>query len=158
MFAPALLAISILGQPEPPSADARAAVEKAIPRIEASLAEYARNRDCFACHHQGVGLLALTTAERRGFKVDRDLIRDQAAFTATDVRNSMDAYKRGSGQGGGATAPATPCGPSTSAATSPTRRPPPSRRSSWAATARAGDPPPAARLPNRAPSPPLMSL
>ena len=98
MTSPAILALALLGQP-----DAHDAVEKAIPRIEASLAEYARKRDCFACHHQGVGLLALTSAARRGFKVDKELIRDQTEFTATDLRNAVDAYKRGSGQGGGAT-------------------------------------------------------
>ena len=87
-----------------PNPDAiRASAERAIPRIQASLAEYARKRDCFACHHQGVGLLALTKARSRGLKVDDDLIRDQTAFTANDLHASLEAYQKGRGQGGGAT-------------------------------------------------------
>jgi len=102
----ALLTFTLARLPdaEAASPDAvRAAVEKAIPRIEASLAEYSRQRDCFACHHQGVGLLALTTAKSRGFPVDADLIREQGAFIATDLHGSLEAYQKGRGQGGGAT-------------------------------------------------------
>jgi len=106
MLSTALIALTLAGLPDagpaPPDA-VRAAVQKAIPRIEASLAEYSRQRDCFACHHQGVGLLALTTARSRGFAVDTDLIREQGAVTAADLHGSLDAYQKGRGQGGGST-------------------------------------------------------
>ena len=104
MFSAILFVLALPEQDATPSAltaeSIRASAERAIPRIEASLAEYARKRDCFACHHQGVGLLALTTARGRGLKVDDDLIRDQTAFTANDLHASLEAYQKGRGQGG----------------------------------------------------------
>lgn len=103
MLSTAALALALVGLSDPTPAEIRAAAEKAIPRIEASLAEYSRQRDCFACHHHGVGLIALTTAGARGLKIDADLIREQAEVTAADLNSSLDAYRKGQGQGGGAT-------------------------------------------------------
>ena len=87
---------------EPDAGAIRAAVEKAVPPIERSLADYVRQRDCFACHHQGLGVLALTTARDRGCQVNDGLLREQLAFTASDLQRSIETYRKGRGQGGGA--------------------------------------------------------
>jgi len=108
MLAIALLALALDPAPtEPPAEPApaaiRAAVERSVPLIQRSLAEYARRRDCFSCHHQALGLLALTTARGRGLEVDGDLIGDQSAFVAADLSKAADGYRQGRSQGGGAT-------------------------------------------------------
>src|SRR5690348_9107039 len=58
-------------------ATVRAAIEKAIPPIERSAAEYARQRTCFSCHHQALPLLALSRARGRGYRVDAELLASQ---------------------------------------------------------------------------------
>src|SRR4051794_20972536 len=83
---------------EPTPAAIRAAVEKAVPLIQGSLAEYVKRRDCFACHHQALGLLALTTARGRGIKVDEDLIREQVAFIESDLSKAAEGYRKGRSQ------------------------------------------------------------
>ena len=108
MIALALLSLALEQTPadppaEPSPAAIRAAVEKAVPLIQGSLAEYVKRRDCFACHHQALGLLALTTARGRGIKVDEDLIREQVAFVVSDLSKAADGYRKGRSQGGGAT-------------------------------------------------------
>src|SRR6476620_1360906 len=47
----------------------RAAVAKALPLIQKGAAGHMEHRTCFACHHQAVPILAMTTARARGFDV-----------------------------------------------------------------------------------------
>lgn len=101
-----LLAVAI----SPPSKDdapkpeaVRAAVEKALPLIVKSTAEYPKHRDCFSCHHQAVPVLALATARDRGFTVDAEAISGPVEHTEADLRSAIESYKKGEGQGGGVT-------------------------------------------------------
>ena len=81
----------------------REAVTRAIPRIEASLAEFSRQRSCFACHHHGLGVMALAAARGHGLAVDDALLRGQVDFIASDLGRAADQYRKGRGQGNGAT-------------------------------------------------------
>lgn len=81
----------------------RAAVEKALPLILKSTAEYPENRDCFSCHHQAVPVLALLSAKERGFAVAAEAIGDPVEHTEADLLGSLASYKKGDGQGGGVT-------------------------------------------------------
>ncbi len=82
---------------------ARHAVETALPLIVKSTAEYSDHRDCFSCHHQAVPVLALTTARDRGFAVEADTIAGPVELAETDLRGAIESYRKGEGQGGGAT-------------------------------------------------------
>jgi hypothetical protein len=87
-----------------PKPDAvHAAVEKALPLILKSTAEYPERRDCFSCHHQAVPVLALSTAKERGFVIPADAISDPVSLTEEDLRGSIESYRKGNGQGGGVT-------------------------------------------------------
>src|SRR3954454_16495034 len=79
------------------------AVEKALSLLLKSTAQYPESRDCFSCHHQAVPVLALATARGRGFAVPVEAIGGPVEHTEADLRGSLDAYRKGVGQGGGAT-------------------------------------------------------
>src|SRR3954471_24665023 len=79
----------------------RAAVEKALPLILKSTAEYPESRDCFSCHHQAVPVLALSTARERGFSIPAEAIGDPVELTEAYLRASIERYRKGDGTGGG---------------------------------------------------------
>jgi Squalene-hopene cyclase C-terminal domain len=87
----------------PKPAAIRAAVDKALPLILKSTAEYPESRDCFSCHHQAVPVIALTAAKERGFTIPAEAIADPIDLTETDLRNSLESYQKGEGQPGGVT-------------------------------------------------------
>jgi hypothetical protein len=92
------------GDDDSPKPEAiHAAVEKALPLILKSTAEYPESRDCFSCHHQAVPVLAFATAKERGFAIPVDAIKDPVEHTEADLRGSIESYKKGDGQGGGIT-------------------------------------------------------
>src|SRR4051794_20298932 len=74
---PALLSAA----PDSPASQARQALEKAIPLVERSAAEYTRQRNCFSCHHQGMPAFALVAARAEGFKIDEAALQQQLEFT-----------------------------------------------------------------------------
>jgi hypothetical protein len=90
--------------PESPKPEAvRAAVERALPLILKSTAEYPEIRDCFSCHHQAVPVLAFATAKERGFAIPVDVINEPVELTEADLLGSIESYRKGTGQGGGVT-------------------------------------------------------
>jgi hypothetical protein len=81
----------------------KASVNKALPLILKSLAEYPKHRDCFSCHHQAVPVLAVATAKSKGFAVEADAIAEPVELTEADLRTALKSYQKGEGQGGGVT-------------------------------------------------------
>ena len=55
-----------------PLSIAAAAVSRAVPLLERSTAEYTRQRKCFSCHHQTMGVLALLAAREGGVAVNEE--------------------------------------------------------------------------------------
>jgi ankyrin repeat protein len=53
-----------------PPADARAAVERALPSLQRSAKTFVANRSCVSCHHNILPILTLRLAASRGFEVD----------------------------------------------------------------------------------------
>jgi hypothetical protein len=87
-----------------PTADGiRKAVEKGLALIQKSAAEYPKHRDCFSCHHQAMSVLAITTSKERGFAVDEATLQKQLEVTEADLKQAAASYRKGNGQGGGAT-------------------------------------------------------
>ena len=81
----------------------RAAVSRAIPGIESGLAGFSRRRACFSCHHQGLGVMALTAARGHGLAIDEALLRAQVGSIEADLRRGADGHRKGRDLGNGAT-------------------------------------------------------
>ncbi len=81
-------------------ADSRAAIERAIPLIEAGSARSAEERTCFTCHNQALPILALTEIKRRGFAVDESNLERQLKHTLAHLKRGKKNYLAGKGQGG----------------------------------------------------------
>jgi N-acyl-D-amino-acid deacylase len=82
---------------------ARAAIEKGLRRIEQGAASYIKHRKCFSCHHQAMSLKSLSSARRRGFKVDKARIRQQLEFTLAHFSKKKDKVAKGEAVEGAST-------------------------------------------------------
>jgi hypothetical protein len=79
----------------------RAAVARSLPLLErGAKVSKAERPDCFTCHNQGLPIMALTTARRKGFAIDEAELRDQLRFTADFLAKNRDRYREGRGQPG----------------------------------------------------------
>jgi hypothetical protein len=98
-----LLAAGVVGSAEPaakPAAKVKAAIGKALPLLLKGAEGHAAQRTCFACHNQGLPLLALTTARGRGLAVREEDVKKQLEFIAAFLERNRDDYRAGKGQGG----------------------------------------------------------
>src|SRR3954453_16256957 len=77
-------ACPIFGAEPAPEPDViRAAIGKSLPLLERSAQISMKERkQCFTCHNQGLPILALTTAQTRGFSIDAENLKTQLKFTA----------------------------------------------------------------------------
>jgi hypothetical protein len=78
----------------------RAAVAKSLPLLQKGALGHRENRTCFACHNQGLPILALTTARTRGFPIDDKELHVQLQFINDFLDKNRDKYLTGRGQGG----------------------------------------------------------
>ena len=78
----------------------RAAVERSLPLLTKGAVGHRQERTCFACHNQGIPILALTTARSRGFAIDEEELKKQLEFIASFLNSNRDRYLQGKGQGG----------------------------------------------------------
>src|SRR3954468_2906929 len=60
-----------------PSADLKASVARALPPLTRGAAGHRENKTCFACHSQGLPIMAMTTARARGATIDSDELKAQ---------------------------------------------------------------------------------
>lgn len=88
------------GDPPIPDPDLRAAVKRALPLIQKGTAGHMAQRTCFACHNQGIPILAMAAARSRGFDVDGALLQKNLDFIARFLDKNRDNYRKGQGQGG----------------------------------------------------------
>src|SRR6476469_4787498 len=75
-------ALTVLAEEPKPAtqAELRASVERAIPLLTKGAVGHREQRNCFACHNQGIPILALTTAREHGFKVDEEELQRQYKY------------------------------------------------------------------------------
>jgi hypothetical protein len=83
-----------------PSAELKASVEKAMPPLTKGAAGHRANRTCFACHSQGLPIMAMVTAQERGLAIDAEELKAQLRFIAEFLDGNRAAYLEGKGQGG----------------------------------------------------------
>ncbi len=84
-------------------AQIREAVQRAVRPLQTTLTIYAEKRDCYACHHQGVSVIALAKARSRGLPVDDELFDAAVSHTRADLEAGLEGYRKGRGQAGGVT-------------------------------------------------------
>ncbi len=88
-------------EPATPSMDeVKTAIEKALPLLLKGAEGHVAKRTCFACHNQGVPMLALTIARQRGFAVPNEELKRQLEFIAAFLDGNRENYRQGKGQGG----------------------------------------------------------
>lgn len=109
MMRPNVLILLVLGMfvangasaEDPPAASAiRAAAERGLAIVEKAATNYPKQRDCFACHHQTLPMLAIVTAAERGWKADLQVVAEQAEFTRESFTSRLDSLKAGKDIGG----------------------------------------------------------
>jgi hypothetical protein len=83
-----------------PAEELRAAVEKSLPLLMKGATGHRENRTCFACHNQGLPILALTAAKSRGIAIDEAELKSQLDFIAEFLGKNHENYLQGKGQGG----------------------------------------------------------
>jgi len=101
-FAFFIAGTAIASEREARSAAAQA-IDRAIPVMEKSLAEYPKHNTCFSCHHHGVPSLALELAAQRGHPVGAGTLLAIQKHTNGDLKTDIDLYRKGQGQPGGVT-------------------------------------------------------
>ncbi len=84
----------------PTPEEVHGAVAKALPLIRKGSAGHMEKRTCFACHHQALPILALTTARSRGLAVQEEEIGKHLRFIRDFLDTNRDNYLKGRGQGG----------------------------------------------------------
>src|SRR5689334_14525298 len=67
----------------PTEEEVRSAISKALPLLQKGAEGHIAQRTCFACHNQGIPILALTTARERGFPLREQDLTKQLKFIAT---------------------------------------------------------------------------
>jgi hypothetical protein len=92
--------LSAAAPPASPAQQVRAAVARALPLIRTGSAGHMAHRTCFACHHQAIPVLALTTARSRGFAVPAEEVQKHLRFIADFLGKNRANYLKGRGQGG----------------------------------------------------------
>jgi hypothetical protein len=88
-------------EPAPkPQPEVMAAIEKALPLLMKGAKGHIAARTCFACHNQGIPILAFTTAREHGFAVRNEDLKEQVQFIAAFLEKNRENYRQGKGQGG----------------------------------------------------------
>lgn len=92
------LALALAG--EAPEGWVRSAVERALPLLQRAAEGHARQRTCFACHNQGLPMIAFDAARRKGFRVDDAFLAEQIQHVTAFLRDRQPALEKGSLGGG----------------------------------------------------------
>jgi len=85
---------------EPSPGALRQAVAKSLPLLEKGAAGHMNQKTCYACHNQGLPILAVTLAKPRGFKEAGVDLGEHMTFTSDFLDKNRESYLKGRGQGG----------------------------------------------------------
>ena len=92
-FASSTLGRIALPQSQPQSqSSTRAAVQRALPKLQKSAAAFVEKRACFSCHHNAISILTLHLAQDRGLPVDPKILNtiEQKTFRELRSLNAAD--------------------------------------------------------------------
>ena len=78
----------------------RQAIVKGLAILQKGADNYPANRDCFACHHQTMPLLAFVEARKIGHEVNDETYIEQAFFTHNFFKERTEKVAKGQNVGG----------------------------------------------------------
>lgn len=81
-------------------AEAKSAVEKALPLLQNAAEGHIAKKNCFACHNQTPSMLAIAAASERGFTIKDEDVSKQTKFVAEFLDRNRENFKQGKGTGG----------------------------------------------------------
>jgi hypothetical protein len=84
----------------PSTASLREAAERTLPLLIKAAAGHRTKRTCFSCHSQGVPLVALSEAKKRGFDIDKSEIESQRSAILAFLVINQSNFREGKGTGG----------------------------------------------------------
>lgn len=87
-------------EPALTDAELRPIIEPSLKLLTLAAKGHLDARDCFACHNQGLTVMALVKARSRRFAVDEEEITLQAEAIAAFLDSNRQKYRDGQGQGG----------------------------------------------------------
>ena len=90
----------VAAEPAATPKEVREAIVKALPLIHKGSVGHMAHRTCFACHHQAIPVLAMTTARTRGLHGKDEEVPKHLRFIADFLDRNRDNYLQGRGQGG----------------------------------------------------------
>jgi N-acyl-D-amino-acid deacylase len=99
---PFLISSAAMGA-EAPADVLRSAIERGLRRIEKGAANYTVHRQCFSCHHQAMPIVSMTSAQRHGFTIGPEKVRQQIDFTLDYFRPKKEEIAKGKWMPGGST-------------------------------------------------------
>src|SRR5262245_49559328 len=96
-----LAAGAAAAEPTVTQEELKAAIAKSLPLLmKAAVGHREERKQCFACHQQGVPILALTAAKAKGLAINQDELSTQLEFIAGFLKKNREQYLQGKGQGG----------------------------------------------------------
>jgi Squalene-hopene cyclase C-terminal domain len=96
-----LLAAGLLGSDVSSlDADIRAALAKSLPLLTKGADGHMAKRTCFACHNQGIPILAMATLRSGGMAIDEEALAKNMKFINAFLDQNRANYLQGKGQGG----------------------------------------------------------
>jgi len=78
----------------------RESIERGLVILQKGARNYPMHRECFACHHHTMPLLAMTTAAPAGLPIDEQLKSEVVDFTQISFRDKIEKLQQGEGIGG----------------------------------------------------------
>jgi N-acyl-D-amino-acid deacylase len=75
-------------------------LDRALPLLQQSAANYPKHRQCFSCHHQTLPMLAFVTGKKHRLTIDEKLLQDQTEFTRKSFQGELNGLRSGKGVGG----------------------------------------------------------
>lgn len=87
-----LLLILAFFEPLMAQPSARTAIERALPPLQRSAAEFVAKRSCFSCHHNALSILTLRMAGDRGFTIDPSALSavEEKTFAPLRTPDALD--------------------------------------------------------------------
>ena len=88
----ALIVFLALSQSLAAQPPARTAIDRALPPLQRSAAQFVANRSCFSCHHNALPILTLQMARERGFAIDPSVLSaiEDTTFTPLRATDALD--------------------------------------------------------------------
>jgi ankyrin repeat protein len=78
-----------------PGNDARAAIRRSVPLLQASAVTFYDKGGCVSCHHNLLGLMTARTLRQQGFTLDEKMAANELRVLADDMASSRDQALQG---------------------------------------------------------------